>query len=272
MIVVVAVLVVLLIASVVGLPAAAVPLFLAMSVLVTGSAAIWALLRTRSQRRTYDDQLAAWAAARAVQSERLRVARDLHDVVSHSLGLITLRAAGARRQLESGHATDPAGALSDIEDVSRQATIELRRMLGLLRDESADPAPLHPAARLEDVPALVEQSRRYGLDVGLHVGQLGAVTPGVQMAVAAVVREALTNTARHAGPTSASVDIRRDADTITVSVQDDGPADHWTARPGAGHGLIGLRERAESLGGTFLAEPVGLGFRVVASLPDSAGR
>lgn len=233
-----------------------------------GAAILWAFLRTRRQRHVYETQLTAWAARQAVHAERLRVARDLHDLVSHSLGMITLRAAAARRQPGSGDESEPVAALADIEDASRQATTELRRMLSLLRDDDPELAPLRPAARLEDLPALIEESRRYGLDAELHMGELDQVTPGVQLAVYAIVREALANTARHAGPAHVVVAVQRDADAIAVSVHDSGPTDHWTARRGAGHGLIGLRERAASLGGTLLAETTGTGFHLAARLPD----
>ena len=230
----------------------------------------WALLRTRAQRREYEAQLTAWAARQGIVAERLRIARDLHDVVSHSLGLITLRTAGARRQLAAGIEVDHPTVLADIEDASRQATTELRRMLGLLRDEATPQSPLRPAARIDDLPGLVEEARRFGLDAGLRLGELGAVTAGVQLAVVAVVREGLANTARHAGPTRVRIDVDRDGDAITVGIRDFGASDHWTARPGAGHGLIGLRERAESLGGSLVAEPADPGFRLCARLPDPA--
>ncbi|MFF2654960.1 sensor histidine kinase [Streptomyces sp. NPDC058045] len=251
-----------------GGPADSVPYVLVLMAVTVVATILWAWLRTRRQRREFEARLTAWAAQQAVQSERLRVARDLHDLVSHALGLITLRAAAARTEHGTGQDSEQATALADIEDASREATRELRRMLGLLRDETPAPAPLHPAARLDDLPALVETSRRYGLDAELRLGKLHEVTPGVQLAVHAIVREALANTARHAGPAHVVVRVDRDDDTIAVSVHDSGPADHWTARPGAGHGLIGLRERAENLGGTLRAEPTGTGFHLAARLPD----
>lgn len=244
-------------------------LLLAGAVAVTaGITVLWALLYARRQRRIYETRLTAWVARQAVHAERLRVARDLHDLVSHTLAFITVRAAGSRAQSRSGREADHSAALADIEDASRQATTELRRMLSLLRDEAAEPAPLAPAAQVGDLPALIEEARRYGLDAELRLGELGHVTPGVQLAIYAIVREALGNTARHAGPARVVVTIERDADAIAVSVQDSGPADHWTARPGAGHGLLGLRERAENLGGTIVAENTGNGFHLAVRLPD----
>ncbi|GIM91863.1 sensor histidine kinase [Paractinoplanes toevensis] len=223
----------------------------------------WALIRTNAQRRRYEDELAAWAAERAAQGERLRIARELHDLASHGLGLITVRAAAA------GAVTGPAGeaervaALSDIERVSRQATTELRRMLAVLR--TSGPAPLRPGDTLDDLPAIVEAA---GMTATLEVEKLGDVSPGVQLTVCAIVREALHNTLRHAGPVGARVAVHRDGDTIIVSARDDGPRPGWRPQPGAGHGLHGLRERVQALDGTLRAGPADDGWLLAARIPD----
>ncbi|WP_066360390.1 sensor histidine kinase [Herbidospora mongoliensis] len=217
----------------------------------------WALVRGRRQRAVYEARLTAWAGERAAQAERLRIARDLHDIVSHGLGLITVRATTARYVRD-----DPEAALEDIERIGRETTTELRRMLKVLRDNEAA-APLRPAERLGDLPDIVA---RAGLPVTLDVAELDEVSPGAQLAVCAVVREALNNTARHAGPTTATVKIRRDGDWIVVDVEDDGPVDGWVAHAGAGHGLEGLRERVAAL----TAGPAGNGFRVTARIPEAA--
>ncbi|WP_245674779.1 sensor histidine kinase [Herbidospora cretacea] len=219
----------------------------------------WALVRGRRQRATYEAQLTAWAGERAAQAERLRIARDLHDIVSHGLGLITVRATTARYVRD-----DPEAALEDIERIGRQTTTELRRMLRVLRDNEAA-APLRPAESLDDLPGIVAEAERAGLTVTLDVADHTA-GPGAQLAVCAVVREALNNTARHAGPTTAAVEVRRDDDWITVTVRDDGPVDGWVAHRGAGHGLEGLRERVTAL----TAGPDGDGFRVTARIPEAA--
>lgn len=208
----------------------------------------WALVTTRRERRRYEEALTGWAAERAAQAERLRVATDLHDLVSHGLGTITLRASAARRVTGPAGDRERAQALADVERTSRQATTELRHVLGVLR--APGPAPLRPAESLADLPAVVEAVRGSGVRPVLHVEDLGEVPAGVQLTVCAVVREALANTARHAGPTTARVDLRRDGSVVVVEVRDDGPVPGWVAVPGAGHGLLGLRERVAAVDGT----------------------
>lgn len=226
----------------------------------------WAIWRTRRERRDHEDRLAAWAGERAAQAERLRIAGDLHDVVSHGLGLITVRAAVATRLDDP---SEQATALADIEEVSRETTTELRRMLTVLRTPDAA-AARRPAESLADLPGIVAAARAAGLDASLDVPEPAGASPGAQLTVCAVVREALSNAARHAGPTRVRVGLRRDGATLVVTVGDDGPAASWTPRPGAGHGLAGLRERVTALGGTLAAGPDGAGFAVVARLPDGA--
>lgn len=238
-------------------------------VMVAGAvaAAVWAVRRSRADRRAYEARLTAWAAAEAVLAERLRIAGDLHDIVSHGLGLITVRAAATR------HLPKPpevAAALTDIEDASRHATAELRRMLTVLRepDAAGRRAPLEGIA---DLPAIVGGAAVAGLRAELAVEPLGDVSQGVQVAVCKTVREALSNAARYAGPTDVRVRVRRDGRSVVVAVTDGGPApEGWRAAPGAGHGLAALRERVGGLGGTLTAEPVDGGYRVTARIPDEA--
>lgn len=239
---------------------------LTVAVTVTVSVISWALVRTRSQRRRYEAELASWAAARAAQEERLRIARDLHDLVSHGLGLITVRAAAARTVTGPDGETERANALADIERTSRTTTTELRRMLAVLR--TPGPAPLHPANTLDDLPAIVKAAADAGLSTTLTVGNLGDVSPGVQLTICAVVREALSNTVRHAGPTHTQIEIHRDRDVIVVDVHDDGPQPGWVPQPGAGQGLSGLTERVAALGGALDAGPAAPGYRLTARIPD----
>lgn len=227
---------------------------------------VWALLRTRSQRRLYEAELATWAAERATQTERLRIASDLHDLVSHGLGLITVRAAVARRITGQNGENERANALADIEQASRETTTELRRMLAVLRTPGA--APLHPSDALGDLPAIVEAANSAGLTTTLGIGDLGDVSSGVQLTICAVVREALNNTIRHAGPTQAHIDVQREREVIVVDAQDAGPREPWPPQHGAGHGLDGLRERVSVLGGTIRATPSEHGFRLTARIPD----
>ncbi|MFC0647034.1 sensor histidine kinase [Cellulomonas phragmiteti] len=250
--------------------------------------AAWAAMRLRSERLAHARDLARWSAAEAVLGERIAIARDLHDLVSHGLGLITVRAAAVRHTAAVAELAGPAGtsttgspttvtaptvtelraALEDVEQISRDATLELRRMLRALRGAD-DPAPLRPSESLAAVPEIVEATRRAGLTVDLQADPLPDVSPGVQLAVCAVVREGLANAARHAGATHAQVRLATDSDgAVRVEVTDAGPAPHWVPAPGAGHGVTGLRERVLTLGGTLEAGPQGSGYRLTAWLPD----
>ncbi|MFD6446120.1 sensor histidine kinase [Promicromonospora sp. NPDC060204] len=191
--------------AVLGLSLAATGVQQPVAVLVTvlGAAGIalgvmvWALVRTGRQRRAYEDDLTAWAAERAAQAERLRIARDLHDLASHGLGLITVRAAAARILTGPAGEVEHARALADIERTGRAATTELRRMLTVLRTPGGETAPLRPAETLTDLPDVVDSARASGVAVSLELGDLGDVSAGAQLTVCAIVRETLANTARH---------------------------------------------------------------------------
>lgn len=248
-------------------PAAGLVVVLVIAGLATFGAA-WALHRSRRQRQAYEDRLATWAGERAAQAERLRIARDLHDLVSHGLGLITVRASAAVRVTGPGGETERANALADIENVSRETTAELRRMLSVLRTPNADPAPVAPPETLEDLPTIAETARDTGLRVILDLPELGDVSSGTQLTVCAIVREALSNTARHAGPTRVHVGVHREDAAIVTTVRDEGPVDGWQGRPGAGHGLTGLRERVTALSGTMSAGAGRGGFVITARIPD----
>lgn len=228
-------------------------------------------LRVRGQRKRYDAELAAWATERAAQAERLRIASELHDLVSHGIGLITLRAAAARSVTGVAAADEHASALSDIEHASRETTAELRRMLTVLRQPG--PAPLRPADTLADLPGIVEVANTAGLRATLTVeAELGEVSAGAQLVACAVAREALNNTFRHAGPTAAEVRLARTGTWIEVRVTDDGPQGSWRPEPGAGRGLANLRERIAADGGELTAGPHGTGFRVTARIHDPGVR
>ncbi|BBH71565.1 hypothetical protein ACTI_82500 [Actinoplanes sp. OR16] len=244
------------------------PLTTVIPSLIGGSAVaavLWAVRRWRADRADYERRLTEWAAAEAVLAERLHIARDLHDLVSHGLGLITVRTAATRRLPASPEVRE---ALDDIEETSRHATAELRRMLTVLRDPS-DPGPRNPLEDLRALPEIVRAAETTGLRPRLAADALGVVTQGVQVAVCRTVREALSNAARHAGPTGVDVRLRRDGPFVVVTVADEGPAPGgWHAVPGAGHGLDGLRERISSLGGTLTTTRAGNGFHLTARIPD----
>ena len=206
-------------------------------------------------------------ARQAVAEERGRIARELHDVVSHAVTVMVLQAAGGRRVLDH----DPpraARAFDTIQHMGENAMGELRRMLEVLRTEG-DPAEPQPGAG--DVPALLDSFRAAGVHVELRVtGDRQVVAPAVDLAVYRVVQEALTNVTKHAGPgASAEVLLTWTADQVGIQVSDDGgdhTADHRVLS--TGHGLSGLRERLAALGGslTTARTPTG-GFRLVADLP-----
>lgn len=247
-------------------------------VAVAVTVGVWALLRLRAERDEHAAASASWAASEAVLAERLRIARDLHDVVSHGLGMITVRAATARhlhaRDASAGASGETAllAALDDVESASRQATLELRHMLQALR-ESDESAPRHPTDGLAALPSIVADAERAGIQVGLQHADLGDVPAAVQLTICAVAREGLANAARHAGSTRVRVLLTGDHDAVTVTVADDGPAaapsgaPAWSGTPGAGHGLIGLRERVAAVGGALEAGPCGQGYRLHARLP-----
>jgi len=242
---------------------AAVSLILAATVGVT----VWALLRTRAARRAYEERLTEWAAEKAVQAERLRIARDLHDLASHGLGLMTVRAATANLTDDEDDA-ERRQALTDIEHLGRETATELRGMLALLRTGGDGPTPLRPAPSLADLPGIIENAQRAGLNVALEQGGLADVSPGVQLTICVIVREALANTLRHAGHADVRVAIHRDGTGITVDVRDDGPAPGWSPDPGTGNGLRGLRERVAIHRGALITGPDGTGFRLHAQIPE----
>lgn len=230
--------------------------------------AVWALVRTRSQRRAYEQRLEAWVAERVVQEERLGIARELHDLASHGLGLMTVRASYANLTDDEDD-TERRLALADIERTGREATTELRQMLSLLRGAGPESAPLRPVATLADLPGIIQASERSGLSVTTELSDLGEVPPALQSSICAVVREALTNTARHAGPTIAHLRLERSGNTIRVDVHDDGPVRGWQPQAGAGHGIIGLRERFALHHGTVTTGRAGAGFRLLAEASSS---
>lgn len=241
-------------------------LAMAVSILFVGLVVTWTLVQNRVQRRAFEDELAGWAAEQATQAERIRIARDLHDLASHGLGLITVRAAVARTVTGDAGIAEREDALADIERASRQTTTELRRMLTVLR--SSEPAQLRPADSLEDLPEIIAAAERAGLTVTRSIGELGEVTAGAQLTLCAVVREALNNVLRHAGPTRATLEIRREADTLVVAVQDHGRGAEWHPQPGAGHGIEGLRERVAVLDGTVMSGATAQGWLLTARVPD----
>jgi signal transduction histidine kinase len=206
-------------------------------------------------------------ARRAVTEERLRIARELHDVVAHSMSIIAVQSGVGAHVLDS-QPEEARKALAAVEATSRQALIEMRRLLGVLRAEAEPRGSLAPAPGLADVEALAAEVARAGVRVEVRIEGAPAELPaGLDLSAYRIVQEALTNVVRHAGPATARVAVGYAADRVTVEVVDDGRGGD-PGRDHGGHGIAGMRERAELYGGTLEAGPgPGGGFRVAASLP-----
>ncbi|MEV1169314.1 sensor histidine kinase [Nonomuraea sp. NPDC049784] len=221
-----------------------------------------AYLRAVEQRALEAEHSKEEEARRRASEERLRIARELHDVLGHNISMINVQASAALHGLKK-RPEDAETALRTIKDSSKETLRELRTTLGVLRQVDED-APTTPADSLARVEALVAAS---GLEVRTELsGPLDAVPTEVDLAAARIVREALTNVSRHSGTTQATLTITNASGNIMIRVEDDGPG--ATYDEGSGFGLQGMRERAMALGGTLEAgsRPEG-GFRVVAHLP-----
>ncbi|KQX59508.1 MULTISPECIES: histidine kinase [unclassified Streptomyces] len=231
--------------------------------------------RSVRDRRGHAAELRAATAAEAVAAERLRIARELHDVVAHSIGVIAIQAGVGRRVIETQPA-EARNALATIETTSRETLAGLRRTLGALRAAARDAdghAPRDPAPGLADLERLTASTADAGVRVEVrHLGDPGRpLPPEVDLAAYRIVQESLTNVVRHASAPACRVTVERGEDGLVVEITDDGPA---TARPagpapaGGGYGIVGMRERTELLGGRFSAGPrPGGGFHVTALLP-----
>ncbi|MQY04740.1 sensor histidine kinase [Actinomadura macrotermitis] len=203
----------------------------------------------------------------AVAEERRKIAREVHDLVGHGLGVVLLNVTAARLAVARGDAEAAAGALAEAEQAGRLSVRDVHRGLVLLRDP-ADTAVAPALPTAEDTKALVDRLRAGGLAVRLTVrGDLGAVDPAVGLAVFRVVQEALSNTARHAPGAAATVTVEVGDAAAEVTVADQGAAPARGRPPGGGLGLVGMRERVTALGGTLRAGPDGAGWTVRATIP-----
>jgi signal transduction histidine kinase len=213
------------------------------------------------------------AAREAVVEERARIARELHDVIAHNVSMMVLQAGAERRVLDSAErrALDGKnGSTSDvlqlIEAIGRSALTEMRRLLGMLRNDDAE--PLAPQPGLGDLPMLVAQVREAGLPVELRIdGEPSDLPAGIDLSAFRIVQEALTNALTHAGQARAMVTVRYDTDSVEIEIADDG-TNTTRSTAGGGHGLVGMRERVALYGGRFEAghRPCG-GYAVRALLP-----
>jgi len=208
-------------------------------------------------------------ARQQVREERVRIARELHDVVAHTLAVITVQA-GVGRRLMARQPEEASTALESIETIGRTAQEELRVVLGLLRDQENRTAVLAPAPRLVDVKDLVETVRASGTPVDLRMSGIDRpVSPALELTIYRVVQEALTNVVKHAPQAHATVDLAVCDHEIRLAVTDEGaPAGRTTPEHHQGLGIVGMRERIAAFGGQLTAEPLaGRGFRVSAQVP-----
>jgi signal transduction histidine kinase len=210
-------------------------------------------------------------AQRRAEQERLRIARELHDVVAHTLTTINVQA-GVAAHLADREPDRAGSALAAIESASHEALDELRAILGVLREANGAEVPLEPAPGLAGVPSLVDQFREAGGDVELHISgeQPDRLPEAVQLAAFRIVQESLTNAARHAPGAAARVRLAYEAERLSVSIENDS-APMGNGNGEAGVGIVGMRERVGALGGSLAAGPSAAGFRVEAELPYTRG-
>jgi MYXO-CTERM domain-containing protein len=206
-------------------------------------------------------------ALRRAGEERIRIARELHDVLAHSISIINVQAGVAAHHLD----TDPEksrAALATVRETGKHALHELRSSLGVLRDPGSVPvAPRAPSPGASDIDQLVEATRETGLNIDLQQsGDLVSIPPDVGLAAYRVIQENLTNVTRHANATVVTVRVERRPGELILRVEDNG--DGSGGDPEAGHGIVGMRERLRALGGEFDAGPrPDGGFQVSGTIP-----
>jgi signal transduction histidine kinase len=234
------------------------------------------VLQAEQQRVTEAER-----ARQAIRQERIQIARELHDVVAHSLAVITVQA-GVGGRLMAKQPEQASKALESIEATGRTAQEELRVVLGLLRDDDSEQPELAPAPGLADLKGLAETIRAAGSPVELRTsGTDRQLSPALELSVYRIIQEALTNVVKHAPGAHATVDVAIAAQQLTIEVVDDGDArrdkshrqmSDPTAPPGSQHGIAGMHERVAAFGGSLIAEAVlGHGFRVSATIPLQDG-
>lgn len=225
------------------------------------------------ERAEHAERTREQEAQQRVAAERVRIARELHDIVAHHIALINAQA-GVAVHLVDQRPEQILTALEDIRDTSRSVLDELRVTVGLLR-QSDDPVALRdPMPGLAQVPALLASFERAGLAVShTRCGDTEPLEPAVDLAAYRIVQESLTNVRKHAGADHARLSLHYHRERLTITVEDDGTAGAHHPPPGVGHGLIGMRERAATIGGSLHAgpRPEG-GFTVTAELPLRSSR
>ncbi|MFB6900938.1 sensor histidine kinase [Streptomyces hydrogenans] len=245
-------------------------------VLVLTNALAWTAGHLLRERRRHARELRSREAAEAVTTERLRIARELHDMVAHSIGVITIQA-GVGRRVAGSRPEEAHRALAAIESTGKDTLAGLRRMLVALRADDPEAAPRAPAPGLADLDRLVAATAGAGVRVGLERrGTPRGLPPDVELAAYRIVQEGITNVVRHARTDACRVVVDLSGGAVGVEVTDDGPRlpDRAGGRgdgsrgSGAGYGITGMRERVALLHGEFTAGPrPGGGFRVAARLP-----
>ncbi len=236
----------------------------------------WFIGNSTRQSRDHAEQLGAQAAAQAVVTERLRIARELHDMVAHSIGIVALQAGAASRVFDTQPARARA-ALGEVEAASRETLSGLRRMLGALRQAELDgrggaQAPLHPVPGLADVERLAATTTAAGVRVEVTwQGERRSLPPEIDLSAFRIIQESVTNVVRHAATGHCRVSVEQQERELSIEVVDSGRGGRGQVA-GAGYGLVGMRERVALLHGDFSAAPRPEGgFRVAARLPVPAG-
>ena len=240
------------------------------SVLLVGPAALgvaWTLGQAVRGRREATAEAARRLAAQEVVEERLRIARELHDVVAHTMSLIAVRAQVASH-VSAKRPEVAAEALTDIVSAAKGSLTEMRYILGVLRSDS----PLEPVGGLADLAPLVDRAAQAGVTVTMTTVPDVDLPAGIELAAYRIIQEAVTNVMKHASPTTCRVVMSRRPEVFEVTVTDDGPAEgrrpkspQWT--PSTGHGITGMAERVAAFDGEFHAGPSSTGFTVHAVLP-----
>jgi signal transduction histidine kinase len=236
---------------------------LILAFLIAGTWTAGRVVRNRAEQAATAEATSGERARQAVSAERVRIARELHDVVAHSVSIIAVQAGAAEELVER----DPPQArehMASVRKTAREALVEMRRLLGVLREDAATYTPQPGLARVEE---LLDDARAAGVPVELREeGERPAIAPGIDLAAYRIVQEALTNVRKHAGRVETTVTVRYGDDAIALEVVN---APGATGNGGgSGHGLMGMRERARVYGGTLEAGPDSAGgFAVRARLP-----
>jgi signal transduction histidine kinase len=248
-----------------GLPTILAALAIAAWLLVVFAAA--EALRARRERMVQAREAREREARRKADEERLRIARELHDVLAHNISLINVQS-GVALHLIDEQPAQARTALTAINQASADALREVRSVLGVLRGKSEQP-PLAPTVGLDQLDELVSRAAAAGVEVDLRVrGDRRSLPASVDLAAFRIVQESLTNVVRHAGAGAVTVELAYGDGELRVQIDDDGRGTGSLSEDGAGSGIAGMRERAAALGGIFEAGPLAAGgFRVLARIP-----